>query len=1171
MDRFDSMVALRRRFGLAAAAVVMITSCTPGAPPTVPPTDPPPPPGTPLLPSHLDCARWRYDGVEKGPLPEEWDSSDYRFTSDRDSGSIRSPHRQCGQLGSAVDLAWSMETGDPSTIIAVLDSGVEWRDPDTAADLGPTTYLNRGELPVPIGDSVEADAYDINGDGRFSVEDYADDPRVWDRNENEILDPEDVILTPEFNDGIDSDGNGYVDDISGWDFLHDDNNPLDDVEYGHGTGEARDSTAAHNGKGAFGVCGNCSHLPVRVSDSFIAEGGRFAAGVLFALDSKASVVQEALGAITNPPQTQEAIDAAYYSGVPIVASMADEQSQHANLPAAMNHTIPVNSITESMSFLGSIGSLVVGRRDTLAMNGCTNTGAVLWVSVPSDGCSSEATGNSAGMVGLIVSAAKRAGLELSANEIAQVIRATADDIDFSTPNAIDPANDMTDDFGQRRFPSVRGWDASHGFGRINSYESVKAVVNHNIPPEADITSPMWFAMEPTAGTVPVIGRVAADRADSYSYRVEWTTGLQTPPYPAVDDWRVVAERDGLTAPVDGELATLDLAQIAAALPDGATGTPLDASGQPDPDRFTVRVRVVVTDDQGRLGTMNRQFSVHDDPTLTTDRVITGAGMSSPRLVDVDGDGTDEMVLGTDDGYVHAVDADGIDLPGFPVRTPPAAYWHSESLAAQDFGIIGPGEAIPVGSPAVADLDGDGLSEIVVTDLGGNVSWWDSTGRLKGQVSTDPRFSRQENTDRWNRVKRGIAGSAAVDDLDGDGTLEVVVAAMDRHVYAWHADGRRVDGFPVLAVDPNMVESVDPDSHHVTFRSPEGTGIGGELIATPALGDLDGDGHPEIVVGAQEQYDEQVAVFPAIGLGGTSGNTRVYAISPEGTLASGASSRGPSKVQPDAQAILRGWPVPLPMLLSDVLPTIGDGVSTQAAIGDVTGGPEPEVVVSSVSGQVMVLNTWGRSAYQILDLQIAPNWLNAVGPGTDSTDTGLIVSAFGGPSIGRIGSDDSLDVVATTSGLGRALDTLFTNSQDGDPQLTVWNGRDGSIRSGFPRVTADIAFFVTPAIVDVDGDGRNEAVAGNGVHLLQAASATGAAPAGWPKLTGGWVVGTPSMGDWDGDGRAELATIRRDGQLLVWSTPTDPRRTGDWVAYGANSHNSGRVEISRVGAIQEGVG
>ncbi|MEZ5269079.1 MAG: hypothetical protein R2789_11125 [Microthrixaceae bacterium] len=75
---------------------------------------------------------------------------------------------------------------------------------------------------------------------------------------------------------------GYVDDISGWDFLNGDNNPLDDVDYGHGTGEARDSTAAHDGEGAAGTCPACSHLPVRVGDSFIAQGGRFAASVLFA-------------------------------------------------------------------------------------------------------------------------------------------------------------------------------------------------------------------------------------------------------------------------------------------------------------------------------------------------------------------------------------------------------------------------------------------------------------------------------------------------------------------------------------------------------------------------------------------------------------------------------------------------------------------------------------------------------------------------------------------------------------------------------------------------------------------------------------------------------------------------------------------------------------------------
>src|SRR5690606_5245494 len=153
-----------------------------------------------------------------------------------------------------------------------------------------------------------ADPYDLDGDGRLSVLDYADDGRVTDRNGNEVLDPEDLILTPGFSDGVDDDANGYIDDLSGWDLLEDDNHPIDVVEYGHGTGEARDAAAAHDGEGAFGMCPGCSHLPVKVSDSFIAEGGRFAAGVLFGLDSGADVIQEALGAVTNPPQAQQAID-----------------------------------------------------------------------------------------------------------------------------------------------------------------------------------------------------------------------------------------------------------------------------------------------------------------------------------------------------------------------------------------------------------------------------------------------------------------------------------------------------------------------------------------------------------------------------------------------------------------------------------------------------------------------------------------------------------------------------------------------------------------------------------------------------------------------------------------------------------------------------------------------
>ncbi len=175
-------------------------------------------------------------------------------------------------------------------------------DPAVVAELGATAYLNRAELPPPLPAATPVWTPRPQWRRRFSIADYDADPRVTDRNGNGVADPEDQILHPEFNDGVDDDGNGWVDDISGWDVLNDDNNPLDDVLYGHGTGEASDANAAHNGTGKFGMCPDCSHLPVRVSDSFIAEGGRFAAGVLFSLDNGASVVLDALGAITTRPR-----------------------------------------------------------------------------------------------------------------------------------------------------------------------------------------------------------------------------------------------------------------------------------------------------------------------------------------------------------------------------------------------------------------------------------------------------------------------------------------------------------------------------------------------------------------------------------------------------------------------------------------------------------------------------------------------------------------------------------------------------------------------------------------------------------------------------------------------------------------------------------------------------
>jgi hypothetical protein len=326
--------------------------------------------------------------------------------------------------------------------------------------------------------------------------------------------------------------------------------------------------------------------------------------------------------------------------------------------------------------------------------------------------------------------------------------------------------------------------------------------------------------------------------------------------------------------------------------------------------------------------------------------------------------------------------------------------------------------------------------------------------------------------------------------------------------------------------------------------------------TPAVGDINGDGRAEIIVGAQEEYPEPVAVSPAVGIDGTSGNTREYAIWGDGTLHPQAADRYPA--HPAEQAYLPGWPVKLAMIKTEVLPVVGDGVTTQAAIGDVNGDGKPEVVVTSSAGPVYVLNAQGRSPYlPALGQQIALQWLgSSFGGAANSHDGGILSSAFGGPAIGNLAGDSTPEIAAPTVGFGQALDEEFAGKQDGDTQLMAWDGRTSMALPGFPHMTSDLAFFVTPAIADVDGDGHNEVVAANGVDLLDAVNANGRNAPGYPKLTGGWVVGTAAFGDPTGSGTAMVAVTRRDGVLEVWRTRTPDSGLTQWPRFGHDNLNSG---------------
>ncbi len=152
------------------------------------------------------------------------------------------------------------------------------------------------------------------------------------------------------------------------------------------------------------MCPDCRFMMLRAGDSFIADATDFAKAVVYATDIGAKVVQEALGTVDQTAFSKAAIDYAYAHGTAVIASMADENSRHHNMPGVTNHTLPVHAINYDGTMINDDKGVISTNATTfIGFNTCSNYGGQNMLSVSGSGCSSEATGKGAGEAALIFS------------------------------------------------------------------------------------------------------------------------------------------------------------------------------------------------------------------------------------------------------------------------------------------------------------------------------------------------------------------------------------------------------------------------------------------------------------------------------------------------------------------------------------------------------------------------------------------------------------------------------------------------------------------------------------------------------------------------------------------------------------------------------------------------
>lgn len=296
--------------------------------------------------------------------------------------------------------AWEIEQGDTSVIIALLDSGCKMDHPELLGRL----WKNSAEIPA---------------------------------------------------NNLDDDENGYVDDVNGWDFINNDNDPNDDG--GHGTRMAGIIGAnANNATGFAGVNPNARIMVVKVLDNDGKGNSTVTSkGIVYAVKMKANIINMSLAGLNYTKTEHDAVQYADKNNVLIITGTGNSNTEKISYPAAFDEVLAVGTTGPD------------DKRYSVDDSTGSNYGAEIDITAPgvyifgldykddnkynlySSG-TSDAAAYTTGVASLLLSK----NPHLTPAQLKSILEQSADDL------VGDPAED------------VRGWDKYFGWGRLNAHKAL---------------------------------------------------------------------------------------------------------------------------------------------------------------------------------------------------------------------------------------------------------------------------------------------------------------------------------------------------------------------------------------------------------------------------------------------------------------------------------------------------------------------------------------------------------------------------------------------------------------------------------------------------------------------------------------------------------------------------